>query len=66
MLTYRLGCEPAGRITAIAPVSGALNVDGCRPARPLPVLAIHGTADHAVPYGGGPPAKPPFPGAGSW
>ena len=53
MMTYRLGCALAGRIAAIAPVSGALDYDGCAPARPLPVLAIHGTADQNVPYDGG-------------
>jgi polyhydroxybutyrate depolymerase len=66
MMAYRLACELSGRITAIAPVSGALNVDDCRPARPLPVLILHGTADRNVPYDGGPPVDPPFPGAGSW
>ncbi|MBI3687509.1 MAG: alpha/beta fold hydrolase [Actinobacteria bacterium] len=66
MMTHRLGCELTDRITAIAAVSGALNVDHCRPTRPLPVLIVHGTADKNVPYGGGPPADPPFPGAGSW
>ncbi|WP_045878922.1 PHB depolymerase family esterase [Pseudofrankia sp. DC12] len=53
MMTYRLGCALAGRIAAIAPVSGALDLDGCAPARPVPLLAIHGTADENVPYDGG-------------
>jgi polyhydroxybutyrate depolymerase len=53
MMTYRLGCALSGRIAAIAPVSGALDLDGCQPSRPLPVLAIHGTADENVPYDGG-------------
>ncbi|SHN20462.1 extracellular catalytic domain type 1 short-chain-length polyhydroxyalkanoate depolymerase [Cryptosporangium aurantiacum] len=53
MLSYRLGCELADRITAIAPVSGALNVPSCEPARPLPVYTIHGDADDVVPYTGG-------------
>jgi polyhydroxybutyrate depolymerase len=53
MMTYRLGCALADRIAAIAPVSGALDFDGCAPARPLPLLAIHGTADENVPYDGG-------------
>ena len=65
MMSYRLACELADRVTAIAPVAGALNVDDCRPSRPLPVLAIHGTADEAVPYDGGPPARK-IPGAGTW
>jgi polyhydroxybutyrate depolymerase len=53
MMTYRLGCALADRLAAIAPVSGALDYDGCAPSRPLPVLAIHGTADGNVPYDGG-------------
>ncbi|MEU5691758.1 PHB depolymerase family esterase [Actinosynnema sp. NPDC020468] len=59
MMAYRLGCERSDRIAAIAPVSGALNVDPCTPTRPLSVLAIHGTADEAVPYQGGTPIRQP-------
>ena len=65
MMAYRLGCELADRIAAIAPVAGALNVDGCRPSRPLAVLAVHGTADQLVPYRGGPPARS-VPGSDTW
>ncbi|OHV47897.1 polyhydroxybutyrate depolymerase [Pseudofrankia sp. BMG5.36] len=53
MMTYRLGCALADRLAAIAPVSGALDYDGCTPSRPVPLLAIHGTADQNVPYNGG-------------
>jgi polyhydroxybutyrate depolymerase len=59
MMTYRLGCELADRIAAIAPVSGNMATAGgsaevpCNPARPLSVLAIHGTADATIPIGGG-------------
>jgi polyhydroxybutyrate depolymerase len=56
IMTYRLGCELADKIRAIAPVSGTLAASlapTCHPARPLPVLAIHGTDDPLVPYGGG-------------
>jgi polyhydroxybutyrate depolymerase len=53
MLAYRLGCELSERIAAIAPVAGALNTDTCRPARPVPVVIFHGTADRNVPYEGG-------------
>jgi polyhydroxybutyrate depolymerase len=53
MMAYRLGCELAGRIAAVAAVSGALMVSPCRPARPVSVLAVHGTADRIVPAGGG-------------
>jgi polyhydroxybutyrate depolymerase len=52
MLSYRLGCELADRIAAIAPVAGAMGVD-CRPSAPISVVAFHGTADRQVPYRGG-------------
>lgn len=65
MMAYRLGCELADRIAGIAVVSGAMNVDTCTPARRLPVLVIHGTADTAVPYDGGPSGSE-FPTAGTW
>jgi polyhydroxybutyrate depolymerase len=65
MMTYRVGCELADRIAAIAVVSGAMNLDTCRPARKLPVLIMHGTADTAVPYAGG-PSSAEFPTAGTW
>jgi polyhydroxybutyrate depolymerase len=49
----RLGCEMADRLAAIAPVAGGYAPLGpCHPARPLPVLEIHGTRDQVVPYGG--------------
>jgi polyhydroxybutyrate depolymerase len=51
--TARLGCEMADRLAAIAPVAGGYSALGpCHPARPLPVLEIHGTRDQVVPYGG--------------
>lgn len=65
MMTYRLGCELADRIAGIAVVSGAMNLDTCTPSRRLPVLIIHGTADTAVPYDGG-PSSSEFPTAGTW
>jgi polyhydroxybutyrate depolymerase len=65
MMTYRLGCELADRIAAIAVVSGAMNLDTCAPSRQLPVLIMHGTADTAVPYDGG-PSSAEFPTAGTW
>ena len=52
MMTYRLGCELADKIAAIAPVAGALNTDSCQPSRPLPVLMIHGADDDHVPLNG--------------
>jgi polyhydroxybutyrate depolymerase len=59
MMTYRLGCELSGRVAAIAPVSGNMaTATGsadvpCSLARPVSVLAIHGTADTTIPIDGG-------------
>jgi polyhydroxybutyrate depolymerase len=56
MMSLRLGCEMADKITAIAALIGSMPanlVSKCRPARPLPLLMINGTADPLVPYGGG-------------
>lgn len=55
MLAYRLACEMADVLAAVAPVSGALNVDTCEPAAPISLIAFHGTEDSYVPYGGGVP-----------
>ncbi len=52
MMSYRVACELADQLAAIAPVEGALNVD-CRPSAPVSVLIFHGTADRLVPYEGG-------------
>jgi polyhydroxybutyrate depolymerase len=65
MMAYQLACELSDRIAGIAPVAGALNVTPCRPTRPVPVLAIHGTADEVVPYEGGPPTRQ-LPGGETW
>jgi polyhydroxybutyrate depolymerase len=60
MMAYRLGCELASKIAAIAPVEGNMadqngQVQGvvCHPQQPVSVLAIHGTADPEVPLKGG-------------
>ena len=52
----RLACELSGRIAAFAQVAGTMGVDaaaGCHPARPVPILNIHGDADDYAPYEGG-------------
>ena len=52
-MTYAAGCELADRILAIAPVSGGTRqLPPCRPARPISVLDVHGTADRIVSYRG--------------
>ena len=48
-----LACSSADRFAAVAPVAGLVDVDGCRPSRPVPILAFHGTADPLVLFNGG-------------
>ena len=52
-LVYRLACELGDRFAAIAAVAGAMALDDCRPARPMPALHIHGTDDEFAPFHGG-------------
>lgn len=49
-MAYHLACTNASSIAAIAVVSGSLVDDRCRPARPVPLIAFHGTRDDDVPY----------------
>ena len=52
----RLACELAERIAAVAQVARTAAVGlaaTCRPAGPVPILSIHGSADDVAPYAGG-------------
>ena len=53
MLAYKLAVEMPERIAGIAVVAGAMYPSQAAPTSPVPVLAIHGTADQIVPYEGG-------------
>lgn len=55
-MSFMLGCTLADRIAAVGSVSGAYlyPLDECKPSRPVPMIAFHGTADPIVPYLGGP------------
>ncbi len=56
MMAQRLACEQADRVAGIATVAGGLPEPmqvTCKPARPLPVLIVHGTEDPIVPWAGG-------------
>ncbi|MDE1152431.1 MAG: PHB depolymerase family esterase [Micavibrio sp.] len=53
MMSYRLACELSDKIAAIAPNAGTLLIDDCHPVRPVPMIAVHGTADPCVLYNGG-------------
>jgi polyhydroxybutyrate depolymerase len=53
-MSERIACELGDRIAAIGSVVGAYNTErACEPARPIPVIAVHGDADPIVPYNGG-------------
>lgn len=51
-LAYRIACDGADVITAVASLAGSTPVDEttCNPARPVSVLAVHGDADTNVTY----------------
>jgi polyhydroxybutyrate depolymerase len=53
--SHRLGCEAADVIAAIAPVAGVLGIEPseCTPARPIPIMHLHGTGDPLVQVDGG-------------
>lgn len=56
-MSYRLGCERPDLIASFASLAGAAAFGDpatCAPDRPVSVLGIHGDADAAVPYDGGP------------
>ncbi len=56
MMSFRLACELSEKITAIAPVAGAMpeNLPSqCSPSRSIPVLVISNTDDRLVPWEGG-------------
>ncbi len=55
-LSSQLGCDLADRIAAIGAVGGLRHPAQCAPARPVPIVAFHGTADPINPYPGGGPA----------
>ncbi len=48
-----VACTYADRIAAIAPAAGIRNPKGCKPTRPVPIVAIHGTEDPFIAYQGG-------------
>jgi polyhydroxybutyrate depolymerase len=52
-MTSAVACAYSSRIAAVAPVAGIRDIAGCKFARPVPVLAFHGTADPFVSYTGG-------------
>lgn len=53
LMAERYAALRAGRVRAVAGVSGTMDVRSTRIGRPVPLLHIHGTADPMVPYAGG-------------
>lgn len=53
MMSYRLACEAADRIAAIAPVAAGRVLEPCEPSRQVPLLHIHGDMDLNAPFEGG-------------
>ena len=53
IMSYRLACEASDVFAAIAPVDGVEALPGCKPRRPVPVLAFNGTSDLLVRWKGG-------------
>jgi polyhydroxybutyrate depolymerase len=54
MMSYRLACELAHKIAAIAPNGSTMVVTSpCNPSRPVPVLHMHSKLDQHVVYTGG-------------
>jgi polyhydroxybutyrate depolymerase len=51
-MASQLACDAPSTFAAVAPVSGLRHPTPCPVARPVPVLAFHGTADPVDPYGG--------------
>jgi polyhydroxybutyrate depolymerase len=64
-MSYRMACDHADLIAAIASLAGATFAmpEDCRPSAPVAMLQIHGTADDTIRYEGGSLPAGPYPGA---
>jgi polyhydroxybutyrate depolymerase len=55
-MSYKLACDAADIIAAVAPAAFELMTEAewpCHPKRPITVISFNGTADFVVPYTGG-------------
>jgi polyhydroxybutyrate depolymerase len=53
-MSYRMACERADLVTAVAVLAGAEAPDAsCEPSTPVSVLHLHGTGDEVIRYDGG-------------
>lgn len=56
MMSLRLACALSNKIAGVAPVAANMPLNlstNCRPARPVPIMFVHGNADAFVPRAGG-------------
>ena len=53
MMTWLLACHRTDMFAAVAPIAGVLPPKDCSSKAPMPILAIHGTADPIVKFNGG-------------
>lgn len=67
-MSNTLACQLSDRIAAIGSVAGAQNAHDkpCETARPVPVIAFHGTKDTIVPYNGQVNRNFTFPSIADW
>ena len=60
-MSYKLACDAADMIAAVAPAAFELMEEDewpCHPSRPITVISFNGTADLIVPYAGGASTPP--------
>ncbi|NNE44516.1 MAG: T9SS type A sorting domain-containing protein, partial [Gemmatimonadetes bacterium] len=64
-MSYRMACDHADAVAAIASFAGATYDDplDCAPTNPVHVLQLHGTNDATILYNGGNLVGNPYPGA---
>jgi polyhydroxybutyrate depolymerase len=51
-MTSLVACRLADKVAAVAPVAGLRHPNDCKPSRPVPIAAFHGTADQFVTFDG--------------
>jgi len=64
-MSYRMGCDHADLVAAIAPLAGTTFLDPlmCNPSEPVSVLHMHGTSDFTIRYDGACIGEECYPGA---
>jgi polyhydroxybutyrate depolymerase len=60
-MVQRLACQLPDRFAALASLGSSMDTvlyQNCNPSKPIPMAFFNGTADPAMPYGGGPMQNP--------